>query len=307
MRKLGAFHKFVFYIWLPLNIIIYGYSLISYSRSIFSNTSEPISFTSFGALLFAAFYFIAPLFSFIGFLKRRNYARVLLIWDSVFKALASVLVILDAFLNSVVLPSDMVLVVAYVVCVVISIAIIIYYSRRKNCFVDDSAELPHQEIIEDRDLSDHNNQNVVRTSRISSSRESDKKYCNVCGKPLIKGASFCLECGAPVSNNDSADNRIADATQLSPSEMSPKLRRAYIFIEDEEWDRAEDYLESILDDEPENPYAYLGKAMIKVKVRSPFDLSEEEINSLKKVRSYHRAKDYADGKLKKIFDYWESL
>ena len=62
----------------------------------------------------------------------------------------------------------------------------------------------------------------------------------------------------------------------------------------------------MLDSDPENPYANLGVAMIKVGVDSPFNLTDEEIRNLKKEKSYTRAKKYADGQLAELFDYWES-
>lgn len=94
--------------------------------------------------------------------------------------------------------------------------------------------------------------------------------------------------------------------RLDLSEMSPKLRRAFFFIEDEDWGRAEEYLESVLDEEPENPYANLGMAMIKVRVDSPFELTDKEIESLKRQKAYSRAEQYADDNLKKLFSSWDN-
>ena len=93
---------------------------------------------------------------------------------------------------------------------------------------------------------------------------------------------------------------------LDISGLAPKLRRVFIFIEDGEWDRAEEYIETILDEDPENAYAYLGKAMIKAKVASPYSPTAEEIEALKEDRAYSRAKQYADDELKNVIASWES-
>ena len=78
-----------------------------------------------------------------------------------------------------------------------------------------------------------------------------------------------------------------------------------MFIEDKDWERAEEYLERVLDDEPENPYAYLGKAMTKAKVISPTNLTNKEIERIQKMRYYYRAKQYADEDLKELFRSWD--
>ena len=46
------------------------------------------------------------------------------------------------------------------------------------------------------------------------------------------------------------------------------LKRAYIFLEDEEWESADEYFEKVLDADPENAYAYLGKLLVDLKVKS---------------------------------------
>ncbi len=48
---------------------------------------------------------------------------------------------------------------------------------------------------------------------------------------------------------------------------SALLRRAYLFLEDGDWENAEEYCEKVLDLEPENASAYLGKLMVELKVK----------------------------------------
>ena len=166
---------------------------------------------------------------------------------------------------------------------------------------------------------------AVSASQTAAPSAVNQYICPSCGASLKPGMKFCNQCGvklqpskaaeyAPAGNTDLHEMKAVEGIKQIPSgatqslnldELPPKLRRAFMFIEDEEWDRAAEYLDSILDEEPENPYANLGKAMLRVKVGSPFDLTAEEIEALKKVRAYIRAKKYAEGSLKELFDYWE--
>ncbi len=62
--------------------------------------------------------------------------------------------------------------------------------------------------------------------------------------------------------------------------ISPLLKRVFMFLEDNDWDNAKDYCEKVLDQDPENALAYLGKMMVDIHVgererlsksRRPFD------------------------------------
>ena len=71
--------------------------------------------------------------------------------------------------------------------------------------------------------------------------------------------------------------------------IAPLLKRAYIFLEDEEWGRANDYAEKVLDIDPENGEAYLLKAMISLTITTRYDLNrapgiERDVNIQKAMR-----------------------
>ncbi len=57
---------------------------------------------------------------------------------------------------------------------------------------------------------------------------------------------------------------------------APLLKRAFICIEDGEWDRADDFCEQVLNQDPENAQAYLGKLMAELHVRKQDDLQDYE-------------------------------
>ena len=51
------------------------------------------------------------------------------------------------------------------------------------------------------------------------------------------------------------------------SNIAPLLKRAFMFLEDGEWGKADDYCEQVLNQDPENAEAYLGKLMAELHVR----------------------------------------
>lgn len=52
----------------------------------------------------------------------------------------------------------------------------------------------------------------------------------------------------------------------SPQIANPLLKRAFMFLEDGNWESADEYCEKALDQNPEDAYAYLGKLMAELKV-----------------------------------------
>ena len=70
--------------------------------------------------------------------------------------------------------------------------------------------------------------------------------------------------------------------------VAPLLKRVFMFLEDGEWNRADDFCEQILNQEPENAQAYLGKLMAELHVRHMEDLPNCELpfdnsNNYKKI------------------------
>ena len=58
------------------------------------------------------------------------------------------------------------------------------------------------------------------------------------------------------------------ATSGNSVNTAALLRRAFMYLEDGEWESADEYCEKVLDMEPENPQAYLGKLMADMEVTS---------------------------------------
>ena len=77
---------------------------------------------------------------------------------------------------------------------------------------------------------------------------------------------------------------------------APLLRRAFMFLEDGEWADADEYCEKVLDLEPENARAYLGKLMAELRVRQEEALKNQPM-PFDQNRNYQKALRFADGEL----------
>ena len=75
------------------------------------------------------------------------------------------------------------------------------------------------------------------------------------------------------------------------------LRRVFMFLEDGDWDSADEYCERVLDLDPENAGAYLGKLMSEVGVRKQEQLRDVE-RPFDRKNAYQKVMRFADESLK---------
>ena len=80
--------------------------------------------------------------------------------------------------------------------------------------------------------------------------------------------------------------------------IAPLLKRAFMFIEDGDWNSANEYCEKVLDIDPECAEAYLGKLLAELKVRKQEDLADCE-QPFDESNNYKKAIRFADEKLSK--------
>lgn len=83
----------------------------------------------------------------------------------------------------------------------------------------------------------------------------------------------------------------------SNNSASPLLKRAFMFLEDGDWQSADEYCERVLDLEPENALGYLGKLMAELRVRRQEELShcEEPFDDR---NNYQKVLRFGDDELK---------
>ncbi|MBR3179419.1 MAG: TIR domain-containing protein [Clostridia bacterium] len=80
---------------------------------------------------------------------------------------------------------------------------------------------------------------------------------------LIRSVNKVLDAAAPKSSSHETV-----IVQQQNNAAAPLLRRAFLFLEDGEWEKADDFCEQVLNLDPENAEAYLGKLMAELKVRN---------------------------------------
>ena len=86
---------------------------------------------------------------------------------------------------------------------------------------------------------------------------------------LIRGIKKILAADKP--KETVKETVVMSAAQTA---VAPLLKRAFIFLEDRDWKSADEYCEKVLDTDPENAQAYLGKLLASIQVRNPDSLSK---------------------------------
>ena len=87
----------------------------------------------------------------------------------------------------------------------------------------------------------------------------------------------------------------------------PLLKRAFMFLEDGDWNSANEYCEKVLDIDPENASAYLGKLLSELRVRKQESL-KDQAEPFDNNNNYQKAIRFADDKLKnELIGYIEHI
>lgn len=95
--------------------------------------------------------------------------------------------------------------------------------------------------------------------------------------------------------------------QSQNSNVAPLLERAFMFLEDGDWNSADEYCEKVLDLDPKNAEAYLGKLMAELQVKKQEFLKVRE-NPFDNNANYKKVIRFADEKLKsEITGYIEHI
>lgn len=101
-------------------------------------------------------------------------------------------------------------------------------------------------------------QNIIRHPNTS-----DESLANQIYKAVVK------DIGDHFSPSKELPEKPATEIPITPE---PLLKRAFLYLEDSEWQNADEYCEKVLDLDPENAKAYLGKFMAELKVNHQEDL-----------------------------------
>lgn len=122
--------------------------------------------------------------------------------------------------------------------------------------------------------------------------------CQACGAPLEvrdgTEVAFCPYCGMKQTLPKEPVQVMSDGTSVESL-----LKRAFMFLEDGEFEKANEYCDRVLDVEPENAKAYCGKFMADMEARNWEELTSKELSQDNK--NYRRAIDFGYSPLR---DLW---
>lgn len=94
-----------------------------------------------------------------------------------------------------------------------------------------------------------------------------------------------------------AEKKVVVETVKSTVDTAALLKRAFLFLEDGDWKNANEYIEKVLDVEPENGRAYFGKLMIDIKAKTEIELEQNKA-ILEKSQNYLKALRFCDSGMK---------
>ena len=103
----------------------------------------------------------------------------------------------------------------------------------------------------------------------------------------------------------SAVKETAAAGQAANSAVAPLLKRISLFLEDGNWQEADEYCEHVLDSDPENAQAYLYKLMAKMEVRKTEDL-RNQAQPFDSEDMYRKTVRFADEELKNTLEEYNA-
>ena len=91
---------------------------------------------------------------------------------------------------------------------------------------------------------------------------------------LIRGIDKVLDKTSSYGKETAYESAVSSATS---SNVTALLKRGELALEDEEWDKAYDYYDQVLNQDAESGEAYLGQALSRIRVKSMDSLVEERI------------------------------
>lgn len=106
-----------------------------------------------------------------------------------------------------------------------------------------------------------------------------------------------------ITQSDAPQTTVAKGTVIAGgnANTAPLLRRVFMFLEDGDWSSANEYCEKVLDIEPENSSAYLGKLMSELRVRKQESL-KDQTKPFDSNNNYKKAVRFADDQLRARLD-----
>lgn len=128
--------------------------------------------------------------------------------------------------------------------------------------------------------------------------------CEMCGSSdIIKqdGLFVCQSCGVKYSLEEAKKLLVEGMVKIDKTdEIQNLLKRAFMHLEEGKWTDANKILDQILNQEPENAQAYVGKLMLQLRVKNEEEIDQMPI-SIEGSINYKRIMQFGDEVLKTRF------
>ena len=105
---------------------------------------------------------------------------------------------------------------------------------------------------------------------------------------IVRGIKKVVSDSAPKS-----EPKEAPTVNTANANIAPLLKRVFMFLEDGKWQDADEYCEKVLDLDPENAEAYIGKLMAELEVKKESDLALLR-TPIDEMENYQKAIRFAD-------------
>ena len=112
---------------------------------------------------------------------------------------------------------------------------------------------------------------------------------------LTRGVNKVLDASKPKTKEPVKETVVIQ--QQAQGNVAPLLKRAFMFLEDGDFARADEFCEQVLNLDPENAEAYLGKLMAELRVRTP-DALKDQPEPFDDSNNYKKAYRFGDEKRK---------
>lgn len=107
---------------------------------------------------------------------------------------------------------------------------------------------------------------------------------------------------------DAVNNKYSNSVEGAAVSIAPGIeslmKRGYLFLEDKDWEQADEYFERVLDIEPEYAPAYVGKLLAKLTLCEEKLLAEQEF-LLDDFPEFQKAVRFADAELKRKLEEYK--
>lgn len=125
----------------------------------------------------------------------------------------------------------------------------------------------------------------------------DTVFCSVCGKRFLEISNTTIETSQIELQYSKIEYNNQSMSEEAYPEVKPLLQRIGLFLEDGEFDRADEYCERVLDIEPTNAEAYIGKLLVEYKC-SVREQLKNCISSIAGSKNYAKVIRYGNEKQK---------